>query len=233
MLSADEMDDFADDGDAPVPAEALVQVDDVAHPAGLSPVSFALPTGGISALVGPGLAPGRLARMIAAAAPLPRGRITIAGLPVALARAQGRVSRVAGAAPGSDLRRLLDRVTGQGPRNPAHAQRMIAQVEQALDGPAQLVVLDHPFAGLEGPARAQAAETVLRLLRGHGDKSLCLATGDPDLAARLGSRIIVLAGAPAGIVDQFDMPDPAGGRSADFIADLAYRIRQSLKDSAP
>lgn len=229
MLSADEMDDFAAEGGTG-PA-ALVDVTGLARRDVLAPTSFQILQGQITVLVGRDAAPAALARLIAGILPIEAGQVAVDGNPPVVARARGMVAFDAGPRGTDRWSGLLDRVAGQGPRNPARAEKALDRIDVVLSGDAQLVVLDDPFAGIEGPARRQAAESVQAAVRGR-DVTLCLATTDIDEAAQLGDRIIVLDGRPARIADLIDMPVTGVGRDSDLIRDLAYRIRQTLSDGA-
>lgn len=229
MLSADEMDDFADDTH-PAAVATLVEMDGVAKPGVLAPLTLGIAGQGCSAILGHGGAAQQVARMLAGTRPVPQGQVRFDGGDVLAARVRGRIAHVAGPMAEDLLTQIVGRVRGLGPRHPARAEALLDRVRGALAGPARLVVLDHPLDGIEGGARAVARDRLAELL-GSVDRAVLLATADADLAARVADRVLILTGSPAILSEDMTLPAKGAGgagRDAGFARDMAFRIRQAV-----
>ena len=87
----------------------------------------------------------------------------------------------------------------------------------ALD--ADILLLDEPFISLD----VAAAADLRRRLAAHAaerDRSLLIVTHDLAEAVELADRIVVVGGAPAGVVAELPVPMPRTGRPADRIESL-------------
>ena len=72
-----------------------------------------------------------------------------------------------------------------------------------------VLLLDEPFASLDGLTRRDLQEWVAPILAGEG-RSTVLVTHDLDEALYLGTRVLVMSGRPGRIVGTLDAPERAG-----------------------
>jgi energy-coupling factor transport system ATP-binding protein len=84
----------------------------------------------------------------------------------------------------------LDSVADRFPRDLSTGQRQRAGLAAVLAGAPQLALLDEPTRGMDANAMA-ALQTLLRELRDRGC-GICVATHDPDLAARIADRVVLV-----------------------------------------
>jgi ABC-type nitrate/sulfonate/bicarbonate transport system ATPase subunit len=96
-------------------------------------------------------------------------------------------------------------------------QRRVA-LARALASNAQLLLLDEPFVSLDA-ALADEMRALLAAILGRGNTTSLLATHDPEDAARLADRVIVLAGRPAQVAADLALDVPPQARDAGIIAD--------------
>lgn len=75
-----------------------------------------------------------------------------------------------------------------------------------------VLLMDEPFSALDALTRMRLQNLAARLTRGA---TVVLVTHDPLEALRLADRIVVLAGAPAGIAAKFDLDGPTPRDAAD------------------
>lgn len=85
------------------------------------------------------------------------------------------------------------------------AQRVC--LARALVGHPQVLLLDEPFASLDTFTQAHIQEELVNLWMSESFTAVFV-THDIDEAIRLGNKIVVLAGAPAGISDIFNIDVP-------------------------
>ena len=85
------------------------------------------------------------------------------------------------------------------------AQRVC--LARALVGHPQVLLLDEPFASLDTFTQAHIQEELVNLWMSESFTAVFV-THDIDEAIRLGNKIVVLAGSPAGISDIFDIDVP-------------------------
>jgi sulfonate transport system ATP-binding protein len=107
------------------------------------------------------------------------------------------------------------------------AQRV--SIARALVREPQLLLLDEPFSALDVATRAKLHQLVVALTRKHATATL-MVTHDPDEALHLSTRIYVLGGQPATIVDVLDQPRVAESGYRD---ELRARLHASLGAHAP
>lgn len=208
--------------------------------------------GSVVALMGPsGIGKSSLLRLVAGIDRNFSGAIQIGGLAVADAPMPGFVFQDPRLLPwlsGLDNVRIASRqmtveraeallsrvgLGGRGADFPAQLsggmQRRVA-LARALASNADLLLLDEPFVSLDAALAREMRALLGDLLGGHAISTL-LATHDPEDAARLADRVIVLAGRPAGIAADMTLSVPArardAGQVADYVAQLALVTRQT------
>ncbi len=84
----------------------------------------------------------------------------------------------------------LDQVADRFPRDLSTGQRQRAGLAAVLAGAPRLALLDEPTRGMDANAMA-ALQTLLAELRDCGC-GICVATHDPDLAARIADRVVLV-----------------------------------------
>ncbi|MBO0743522.1 MAG: ATP-binding cassette domain-containing protein [Candidatus Dormibacteraeota bacterium] len=84
----------------------------------------------------------------------------------------------------------LEVVADRFPRDLSTGQRQRAGLAAVLAGAPRLALLDEPTRGMD-PAAMAALQTLLRELRDRGG-GICVATHDPDLAARIADRVVLV-----------------------------------------
>ncbi|WP_020586409.1 ABC transporter ATP-binding protein [Desulfobacter curvatus] len=118
------------------------------------------------------------------------------------------------------------------------AQRVC--LARALVGHPQVLLLDEPFASLDTFTQAHIQEELVNLWMSESFTAVFV-THDIDEAIRLGNKIVVLAGSPAGISDIFDIDvpyprkqhDPAIKALRNDILNrfkIAYLVKRRLTD---
>jgi len=118
------------------------------------------------------------------------------------------------------------------------AQRVC--LARALVGHPQVLLLDEPFASLDTFTQAHIQEELVNLWMSENFTSVFV-THDIDEAIRLGNKIVVLAGSPAGISDIFDIDVPYPRNQNDPVVKtlrtdilyrfkIAYLVKRSLTD---
>ncbi len=116
------------------------------------------------------------------------------------------------------------------------AQRVC--LARALVGRPQVLLLDEPFASLDTFTQAHIQEELVNLWMSESFTSVFV-THDIDEAIRLGNKIVVLAGSPAGISDIFDINVPYPRKQHDPVIKalrtdilerfkIAYLVKRSL-----
>ena len=103
----------------------------------------------------------------------------------------------------------LDGYAASYPRSLSGGQARRVALARALASNAQLLLLDEPFVSLDESA-AESLRALLHELWRQRRMRVVLVTHDISEAARLGQRIVVLAGSPASIAADFvQHPSPA------------------------
>jgi ABC-type nitrate/sulfonate/bicarbonate transport system ATPase subunit len=116
------------------------------------------------------------------------------------------------------------------------AQRVC--LARALVGRPQVLLLDEPFASLDTFTQSHIQEELVNLWMSESFTSVFV-THDIDEAIRLGNKIVVLAGSPAGISDIFDINVPYPRKQHDPVIKalrtdilerfkIAYLVKRSL-----
>ena len=116
------------------------------------------------------------------------------------------------------------------------AQRVC--LARALVGHPQILLLDEPFASLDTFTQAHIQEELLNLWMSESFTAIFV-THDIDEAIRLGNKIVLLAGSPAGISDIFDIDFPYPRNQHDPVIKalrkdildrfkIAYLVKRSL-----
>jgi len=116
------------------------------------------------------------------------------------------------------------------------AQRVC--LARALVGRPQVLLLDEPFASLDTFTQAHIQEELVNLWMSESFTSVFV-THDIDEAIRLGNKIVVLAGSPAGISEIFDINVPYPRKQHDPVIKalrtdilerfkIAYLVKRSL-----
>lgn len=116
------------------------------------------------------------------------------------------------------------------------AQRVC--LARALVGHPQVLLLDEPFASLDTFTQAHIQEELVNLWMSENFTAVFV-THDIDEAIRLGNKIVVLAGSPAGVSDIFDIDIPYPRNQNDPVIKslrtdilerfkIAYLVKRSL-----
>lgn len=111
---------------------------------------------------------------------------------------------------------------------------------RALVGRPQVLLLDEPFASLDTFTQAHIQEELVNLWMSESFTAIFV-THDIDEAIRLGNKIVLLAGSPAGISDIFDISVPYPRNHQDPVIKalrtdildwfkLAYSVKRNLTD---
>jgi ABC-type nitrate/sulfonate/bicarbonate transport system ATPase subunit len=132
-------------------------------------------------------------------------------------------------------------LTGSADAKPSQLSLGMAQrvcLARALVGRPQVLLLDEPFASLDTFTQAHIQEELVNLWMSESFTAVFV-THDIDEAIRLGNKIIVLAGSPAGISDIFDINVPYPRKQHDPVIKalrtnilerfkIAYLVKRSL-----
>jgi len=94
-----------------------------------------------------------------------------------------------------------------------------------------LLILDEPFASLDGPLAARLRDE-LSLLVGRRPVTTLLVTHDIDDAVRLADRLFLLSARPARILADVTVPGSRSARGEADIAALKANISQRLRGAA-
>ena len=94
-----------------------------------------------------------------------------------------------------------------------------------------LLILDEPFASLDGPLAARLRDE-LSLLVGRRPVTTLLVTHDIDEAVRLADRLFLLSARPARILADVTLPGSRSARGEADIAALKADISQRLRGAA-
>jgi ABC-type nitrate/sulfonate/bicarbonate transport system ATPase subunit len=93
-----------------------------------------------------------------------------------------------------------------------------------------LLILDEPFASLDGPLAARLRDE-LSLLVGRRPVTTLLVTHDLDEAVRLADRLFLLSARPARILADVTVPGSRSARSEADIAALKANMSQRLREA--
>ena len=132
-------------------------------------------------------------------------------------------------------------LTGAADAKPSQLSLGMAQrvcLARALVGHPQVLLLDEPFASLDTFTQSHIQEELVNLWMSESFTAVFV-THDIDEAIRLGSKIVVLAGNPAGISDIFDIDIPYPRNQHDPVIKalrtdilerfkIAYLVKRSL-----
>jgi energy-coupling factor transport system ATP-binding protein len=102
-------------------------------------------------------------------------------------------------------------VAGRYPRDLSGGERQRTAIAAIIAGDPEIVLLDEPTRGMDGSARDTLTRGILKLRA--GGSSVVVATHDSDLAARIGDRVVRVAGARA-----IDLGPPNVALSGDAVA---------------
>jgi NitT/TauT family transport system ATP-binding protein/sulfonate transport system ATP-binding protein len=206
-----------------------------------------VPQGQVLALIGPsGAGKSTLLRILSGAEHRWQGEVLVGGQAPALGRMPGYVFQDA---------RLLPWLTAEGnlravapDLTAAHIAELLAQVglaghEQtwphALSGGMQrrlglaralsvepdLLLLDEPFVSLDRAMVRDLQSLFLKVFT-KGEPTVVLVSHDPEDAARLADRAVVIMGRPARIVTDVTLPGRAGERRPEDIARIASDLAE-------
>lgn len=104
-------------------------------------------------------------------------------------------------------------------------QRRLA-LARALSVNPRLLLLDEPFVSLDR-AMVRELQSLFLKVFAEGNPTVVLVSHDPEDAARMADRAIVLAGRPARIAADTTLPGRPGQRSAEDIARLAAQLAEA------
>lgn len=207
-----------------------------------------VPPGQVLALIGPsGVGKSTLLRILSGAERRWQGEVLVGGEPPALGPMPGFVFQDArllpwltaegnlrAVAPELAAARIADllRQVGLAGREQAwpHAlsggmQRRLA-LARALSVNPDLLLLDEPFVSLDRRLVRNLQSLFLKVFA-EGAPTVVLVSHDPEDAARMADRAIVLAGRPARIVADVTLPGRPGKRGSDDIARLAADLAEA------
>ncbi|WP_321492880.1 ABC transporter ATP-binding protein [uncultured Desulfobacter sp.] len=134
-------------------------------------------------------------------------------------------------------------LTGAADQKPGQLSLGMAQrvcLARALVGHPKVLLLDEPFASLDTFTQAHIQEELVNLWMSENFTAVFV-THDIDEAIRLGNKIVVLAGSPAGIADIFEIDVPYPRKQHDPVIKslrtdildrfkIAYLAKRSLTD---
>ena len=109
------------------------------------------------------------------------------------------------------------------PHQLSGGQRQRVSLARALAGDPEVLLMDEPFSALDSFTR-EALQDELQRIRAETGKTVLFVTHDIDEAVYLADRVIVLAGAPAGISALIEVPVAHPRRRHD--PTLAATVRQ-------
>ena len=207
-----------------------------------------VPPGQVVALIGPsGVGKTTLLRVLSGAERRWQGEVKVGGLPAAEAPMPGYVFQDArllpwlsaednlrAVAPGLSSERIAEllREVGLSGQETAwpHAlsggmQRRLA-LARALSVHPRLLLLDEPFVSLDR-AMVRDLQTLFLKVFSDFEPTVVMVSHDPEDAARMADRAIVLNGRPARIVADVTLPGRRGLRSAQDIARLAADLAEA------
>lgn len=120
------------------------------------------------------------------------------------------------------------------PHQLSGGQKQRVGLARALAVRPQLLLMDEPFAALDPPTRRSLQDLTLDLWRDSG-ASVLFVTHDVDEALHLADRVVVVGGAPAGLVHAMAVPAPRprerGAEEFREAALLLHRLIGSGLDS--
>lgn len=217
-------------------------------PALFSNLRLQVPPGQVVALIGPsGVGKSTLLRVLSGAERRWTGEVLVGGTAPALGpvpgfvfqdarllpwlTVEGNLRAVAPDLPPGRIAELLREVglAGQERAWP-HAlsggmQRRLA-LARALSVNPGLLLLDEPFVSLDRAMVRDLQSLFLRIIS-EGDPTVVLVSHDPEDAARMADRAIVLGGRPARIVADIALAGRPGHRSAEDITRLAAELARA------
>lgn len=207
-----------------------------------------VPPAQVLALLGPsGVGKTTLLRILSGAERRYEGEVRIAGKPPTEAPTPGYVFQDARLLPWLTVEDNLKAVTPE--LDPARIDRLLAEVglsgharswPHTLSGGMQrrlavaralsvhrgLLLLDEPFVSLDRSMVRDLQALFLRVIA-NGEPTVVIVSHDPEDAARLSERAVVLAGRPARITADVTLPGRPGERSAADIARLTAELTEA------
>lgn len=150
------------------------------------------------------------------------GNVTIALRRVAGSRAEK--ARLAGEALSSvGLGAFAKRYPGQ--LSGGMKQRVV--LARYLAAECELLLMDEPFSGLDQFGREEMQDLLIRLYMERG-MTCVFVTHSLVEATYLGSRVVVLGGSPAGVVDDVAIPDPYPRSPESRVSSEGAEVRERL-----
>jgi len=220
-------------GGAPARLEVAIKEKAYGERAALGSLSFILEPGEVGAVVGPsGCGKTTLLRLVAGLDTDFRGRIAAGGAGLAVVFQEPRLlpwrsveDNVRLVAPNADRLELAVLLARLGLEDHARdfpstlslgLARRVA-IARALAVKPALLLLDEPFASLDGATAQRLADTLVPIFEAKAATTL-LVSHDLVAAARLGDHALVLSERPGRLVKAVGFPQPRPARTPEIIA---------------
>ncbi|MCP1221629.1 ABC transporter ATP-binding protein [Acetobacter orientalis] len=121
----------------------------------------------------------------------------------------------------------LEEAADRWPRRLSGGQRQRVGVARALTVDPDLLLMDEPFGALDPITRNGLQDELLKIWQ-QTHKTVLFVTHDIEEALKLATRVVVLAGKPAGIVGMLDIPPTEKDPESSAFKSYAARLRAMI-----